>query len=75
MDLSFSFGKLMDYVLGKGLLFRGPFTLKNQQLTEVDTQEKANQACELISVLLATDPDAHLSIIVLLEHPFFKEIG
>ena len=72
MDV-YSYGALIFYILAKKPLGKCLSALQVQQLTQVVTQEQANYAYDLISLLLNLDPNLRPTIAEALEHAFFKQ--
>jgi len=72
MDI-YSYGALIFYILAKKPLDKCLSALQVQLLTEVDTQEQANHAYDLIFVMLNPDPKLRPTITEVLKHFFFKQ--
>ena len=72
MDV-YSYGALIFYILAKKPLGKCLSALQVQQLTQVVTQEQANYAYDLISLLLNPDHQLRPTITEVLKHPFFKQ--
>ena len=72
MDI-YSYGMLIFYILAKKPLDKCLSALQVQLLTEVDTQEQANHAYDLIFVMLNPDPKLRPTITEVLKHFFFKQ--